>query len=194
MHKAKHNIGLYFGSFNPVHVGHLALANYLVENSAIDELWFVVSPQNPHKHVNDLLDAQHRVKMLQLAIEEYDAFKVCTIELDLPTPSYSYKTLRELSVKYPHYQFTLIMGGDNLPKLSIWKNADEILNNYSILVYPRPNYPIDKSHLKSNIMLIEAPVFNIDSTAIRKGLHEGKRYPYLIPSKAYQYIVENKLY
>ena len=188
------NIGLYFGSFNPVHVGHLALANYIVENSILDEIWFIVSPQNPYKSKSDLIEALHRVNMLEASITNYSKFKVCDIELNLPTPSYSYTTLRELSKIHPTYNFTIIMGSDNLKELDRWKNIDEIINNYNILVYPRPGYEIKPDELNQNISSIDAPVFDIDSTTIRKGLKEGKNYPFMIPKEAHQYIYSNNLY
>lgn len=194
MAKKKRNIGLFFGSFNPIHVGHLALSNYIVENTIIEEIWFVVSPQNPFKQSNDLLEAKQRIKLLELSIKKYDKFKVKDIELGLPTPSYSYHTLRELRKINPEVHFTIIMGSDNLENLSKWKNVDEILNQNSVLVYPRTNYPLNKNTLSKSIDTIEAPVFNIDSTTIRKGLKEGKNYCFLIPNKAYKYIVRNHLY
>jgi len=191
--KAEH-IGLFFGSFNPVHVGHLALANYVVENTEIEEIWFVVSPQNPFKKSNDLLETKHRIKILELSIKRYEKFKVTDIELGLPTPSYTYYTLRELRNIHPEKHFTIIIGSDNLVNLSRWKNATEILEQNSVLVYPRPNYPINVKDLSKSIRIIEAPVFNIDSTSIRKGLNKGKNYCYLIPNEAYKYILKNNFY
>ncbi|WP_075590740.1 nicotinate (nicotinamide) nucleotide adenylyltransferase [Labilibacter marinus] len=188
------SIGLYFGSFNPVHIGHLALANYVVENSHLQEIWFVVSPQNPYKKSSELIEAKHRLRMLELSTQAYANFKVCDIELQLPTPSYTYNTLRELSKLHPDNNFTIIMGADNLPALSRWKNSEEILSNYSFMVYPRPGYEINEDDILENVSVIEAPVFEMDSTSIRKGLKEGKNYPYLIPQEAYKYIIEKKLY
>ncbi|MGQ1783564.1 MULTISPECIES: nicotinate (nicotinamide) nucleotide adenylyltransferase [unclassified Saccharicrinis] len=188
------NIGLYYGSFNPVHIGHLALANFIVENSALDEIWFVVSPQNPYKEASELAEAKHRVRMLELSIKDYTKFKVCSIELNLPTPSYTYATLRELSKLHPHNKFTVIIGGDNLPYLKRWKNAEEILANYSFMVYPRPGYNIDQHDLSDNIQVFYAPVFDIDSTSIRKGIRDGKDYRFLVPHEAFQYLIEKELY
>ncbi len=194
MEKGNNNIGLYFGSFNPVHVGHLALANFIVENSELDEIWFIVSPQNPYKSLSLLAGASHRVNMLELSIKNYSKFKVCDIELSLPTPSYTYATLRELSNSHPDFNFTIIIGGDNLADLKRWKNTEEILNKYAFLVYPRPGYDINKDELNENINIVYAPVFDIDSTTIRKGISEGKNYSYLIPKEAHNYIINNKLY
>ncbi len=187
-------IGLFFGSFNPVHVGHLALANFIVEQTNIDELWFVVSPQNPFKKSHHLIDATHRVQMLQHAIDSYSKFKVCDIELQLPTPSYTYKTLQELREKYSQTDFSIIMGSDNLEMLNKWAHIDEIIQHHSFLVYPRPGYPIVNHPKIKNIKVVEAPVFNIDSTTIRDGFRQHKDYRFLIPTEAYNYIHEHQLY
>ncbi len=193
MNKDNLNIGLYFGSFNPVHVGHLALANYIVENTHLDYIWFVVSPQNPFKKNSDLAKAEYRLKMLKDSVKGYDRFVVCDIELQLPTPSYTYLTLRELSNRYSH-NFTIIMGADNLPYLERWKNASEIIANHSFIVYPRPGYNIKDEYIIGNTTIIDAPVFNIDSSTIRKDISEGKNYRFLIPKEAYLFIQENNLY
>ncbi len=188
------NIGLFFGSFNPVHVGHLALANYIVENSELNEIWFIVSPQNPFKQTEDLIDSAHRVNMLKLSIRDYSSFRVNDIELNLPTPSYTYKTLIKLKEIHPDVRFTLIMGSDNLIKMHLWREIDDIQHQCSLMVYPRPDYPTENKNLNIIPTIINAPLFNIDSTSIRKGLHQGKKYQFLIPEQAYQYIIENKLY
>ncbi|WP_282037404.1 nicotinate (nicotinamide) nucleotide adenylyltransferase [Saccharicrinis aurantiacus] len=188
------NIGLFFGSFNPVHIGHLALANYIVENSNLNEIWFVVSPQNPFKKSNDLIDTKHRITMLELCVNNYSKFKVSAIEQELPSPSYSYVTLRELRKLHPDNNFSIIMGSDNLELLMKWKNIDEIIKNHNIIVYPRPGYPIINHDKVPNLDIVEAPVFNIDSTRIRKGILEGKNYGFLVPKNAYSYITKNNLY
>jgi nicotinate-nucleotide adenylyltransferase len=194
MPKERKHIGLFFGSFNPVHVGHLSLANYIIENTLLNEIWFVVSPQNPFKESRHLIDPAHRVNMLELSIQGYSAFKVCDIELKLSTPSYSYKTLQELERLYPSDNFTIIMGSDNLLTLDRWKNIEEILARYQIMVYPRPGYKMDKNQYLKQVVTVNAPVFDIDSTTIREGLKKGKDYRFLIPGQAYQYIKEKKLY
>jgi len=194
MANIKKHIGLFFGSFNPVHVGHLALANYIVENHEIEELWFVVSPQNPFKDSVGLIQAEFRVDMLKESIHDYDKFKVCDIELNLPTPSYTYNTLIELFKQNPNTDFTIIMGSDNLVSLKKWRNIDEILRICSIIIYPRPGFPILNELISGNISVMEAPVFDISSTLIREGLLEGKNYSFLVPKKAHDYIVKHGLY
>lgn len=186
--------GLFFGSFNPVHIGHLALANYIAENSELDEVWFIVSPQNPFKKSSDLIDTKHRINMLELCIKKYPKFKVNGIELELPTPSYTYITLQSLRQKYPTHNFSVIMGSDNFALLSKWKNSSDIIKQHPIIVYPRPEYPIVIDKKIKDLNIIEAPVFNIDSTSIRKGIKTHKDYRFLVPEKAYEYILTHKLY
>jgi nicotinate-nucleotide adenylyltransferase len=165
MIKRKEHIALYFGSFNPVHVGHLALANYMAENISVDQIWFVVSPQNPHKESSELIDAVHRIKMLELSIHFYDKFSVCDIELHLPTPSYTYRTLRTLRKNYPDKHFSIILGGDNLQSFNRWKNTEEIIGQCIVYVFPRPGYEVSKSDVKKkHFKVIDAPFFDIDST------------------------------
>ncbi len=187
-------IGLYFGSFNPVHKGHISLADYITKHSSIQEVWFIVSPQNPFKMASELADSEHRLQMLQLSISSYKNLKVCDIELNLPTPSYTYKTLRELRAKYPNNHFSVIMGADNLPFLHRWKNADEILNQHSFIIYPRPGYTIDSKYIKENIETIDAPIFDYDSTSIREKIKLGESFDEVIPQGAYNYICDHKLY
>ncbi len=190
----KKKIGLYFGSYNPVHVGHLALANFIAENMDLDEIWFVISPHNPFKDSAGLIDAEHRVQMLNIAIQDYKKFKLCDLELTLPKPSYSYKTIREIKKLHPHHDLSIIMGSDNVINIHKWKNIDDILEYCTIIVYPRPGYPVDKDIHDSNIHFIEAPVFDIESTLIRKGIAEGKDYRFLLPYSVFDYIQIHKLY
>ncbi len=190
----KKQIGLFFGSFNPVHVGHLALANFIVENTSLEEIWFVVSPQNPFKKSHILIDASHRIEMLKLSIKDYLKFKVCDIELQLPTPSYTHKTLERLRELHTNSDFSIIMGADNLEMLMQWANVDDIIQHHGFMVYPRPGYPIIEHPEIKKLSIINAPVFNIDSTSIRKGIEEGKEYRFLIPTEAYHYIHKHKLY
>lgn len=187
-------IGLFFGSFNPVHVGHLALANFIAENTGLSQIWFIVSPQNPFKEENDLADTILRIKMLEASVRDYTKFKICDIELSLPTPSYTYLTLKELQKLYPDYNFTIIMGSDNLQQLHRWNSAEQIAQDYDLIIYPRPGFKIDNKHLNLRLEIIEAPVFNIDSTTIRQGIKLGKNYEFMVPKEAYDYIVKNGLY
>ncbi len=191
-HKKK--TGLYFGSYNPVHVGHLALANFIAENLHLDEIWFVVSPHNPFKDSSVLIEAEHRINMLNIATNDYPKFKVCDIELQLPKPSYTYKTIIEINRQYPDLDLSIIMGSDNVINIDKWKNIDDIMAQCQIIVYPRPGYIVNKEELSENFLFIEAPVFDIDSTLIRKGLSEDKDYRFLLPCSVYKYIKENNLF
>lgn len=167
-------VALYFGSFNPIHVGHLALANYLCEFGGVDELWFVVSPRNPFKQQADLMDDELRLLLVQLAIKDYPKFKACDVEFSMPRPSYTYHTLQRLHDLYPQYEFQLLMGADNWPNLANWFQGERILNDYNIIVYPRPGYEVAQEDLPLNVRLVEAPQFDVSSTFIRQSLAEGK--------------------
>ncbi len=187
-------IGLFFGSFNPIHCGHLIIANYIVEYSDIDELWFIVSPHNPLKNKSQLANEYHRLEMVNLAITDYEKFKVSDIEFHLPKPSYTIDTLTALSDQYPHYQFSIIMGSDNLATLSKWKNYNRILKNYSIIVYPRKNFNPDKNDYSEKVTIVDAPLIEISSTFIRKAIHEKKNVRFFVPEKVWQYIIDCNLY
>jgi len=165
-------IGLYFGSFNPVHIGHMAIANYILEFSEIDKLWFVVSPQNPMKNKASLLAENHRYELLNLAITDVSKYKVCTVEFNMPKPSYTIDTLTYLTEKYPENKFYLIMGADNLASFKKWKNYDVILKNYKILVYPRPGFDDLKLLSHKNIIKVNAPLIEISSSFIRKAIKQ----------------------
>jgi nicotinate-nucleotide adenylyltransferase len=161
-------VGLYFGSFNPVHDGHLAIANYMLEHAPIDELWFVLSPQNPLKNPNELWSNEKRFELLKSAIDGRFKMSVCTVEWDMPTPSYTIDTLKRLSELHPNTAFSIIMGADNLEKIDRWKSFKEILNQYKIFVYPRPN-TVPNAHFKHpNVTVFDAPLMTISSTEIRK--------------------------
>lgn len=188
--------GLLFGSFNPIHIGHLAVANYMLEYVPFNELWFVVSPQNPFKEEENLAPASHRLKMSQIAIQKDLRFKVSDIEFNLPKPSYTIHSLRKISETFPNHRFSLIIGSDNLQTLNRWYAAEEILHAFPIFVYPRPGYPLKgvSDDILSAVNLIEAPSLNISSTLIREGIKKGKKLPYLVPHGVFDYISENKLY
>ena len=181
----KNRIGLFFGSFNPVHVGHLALANFIAENTDLYQIWFILSPQNPFKEENELANTALRMKMLEASVRGYPKFKVCDIELNLPTPSYTYLTLKELEKIYPDFSFTIIMGSDNVQQLHRWNNAEQIAKDYDLMIYPRPGFKIENKHLSLRLEIVQAPVFNINSTTIRQGIKLGKNYEFLVPKEAY---------
>lgn len=190
------NIGLYFGTFNPIHIGHLAIANYLIESSNLDELWLVVTPHNPHKKKKTLLDDYQRLHMVHLAVDEYPKIKASNIEFHLPQPNYTINTLAHLSEKYPEATFSLIMGEDNLKSLHKWKNYQAILDDYNIMVYPRiaageiPTAFVN--HPKIN--RIQAPIIEISSTMIRNAISQGKDFRYFMHHKVHQYIDEMNFY
>ncbi len=187
------NIGLFFGSFNPIHIGHLAIANYIVEFTKIDQIWFVVSPHNPHKQKDSLLADNHRYYMTNLATEDDTRFMASNIEFNLPQPSYTINTLTYLKEKYPENKFSIIMGADNLATIDKWKNAEEILNSYSIYVYPRPGIdPIIPKY--ADITFVDAPIMEISASFIRQAIKNRKDVKYFLPAKVYQYIDEMNFY
>ena len=193
-------IGLYFGSFNPVHIGHMAIAGYMTEFAGLDEVWFIVSPQNPLKKKESLLGDHHRLFLAQLAIGDNDNIKASDIEFKLPVPSYTIDTLTYLKEKYNKYEFCLVMGEDNLYTLHKWKNADELAALYPIYVYPRPDSKrpssiiLDKILLTADIHHIEAPLMEISGTFIRNGIKAGKNMSYFLPPAVWKYIVDMHFY
>ncbi len=188
--------GLYFGSFNPIHIGHLAIANYMLEFTDLSELWFVVSPHNPLKTKSTLLNDRQRLEMVRLALGDDQRFRVSDIEFKLPKPSYTIDTLAYLEEKFPEREFTLIMGSDNLKTLHKWKNIENILTNYQIFVYPRPDYSADEKPFKvpNKITITRAPLMEISSVFIRKAIKDGKDVQYFLPEKVYEYIREMHFY
>ncbi|MBJ7429340.1 MAG: nicotinate-nucleotide adenylyltransferase [Bacteroidia bacterium] len=188
-------IGLLFGSFNPIHTGHLLIANYMVEYTELDKIWFVVSPQNPFKVNDELLDENLRLKMIEMAIADDNRFEACNIEFGMPKPNYTHLTLTTLTEKYPEHQFTPIIGGDNLQSFHLWKNYESILENYQLFVYRRAGFhenPLLANHKK--ISLYEVPLLNISSTYIRETLQAGKSIRYLVPKVVKEFIVQHHLY
>jgi nicotinate-nucleotide adenylyltransferase len=186
-------IGLFFGSFNPVHIGHKVIASYLVDFTDLDKVMFVVSPQNPLKQKISLLDQYHRLQIIRAEIEDNSKLEVSDIEFDMPKPSYTIDTLVRLKEKYPENDYSIIMGSDNLQNFHKWKNYEQILEDYSVYVYPRPGYEISGSH--KNIHVIEGvPQMEISSSFIRKSIKEGKDISYLMPEKAWIYTDEMNFY
>jgi nicotinate-nucleotide adenylyltransferase len=188
------NVGLYFGSFNPVHIGHLAIANYMVEFTDIDQLWFVVSPQNPNKKKTNLLDDYQRLELVHRAVGNDNRLRASNIEFSLPRPSYTIDTLTYLKDQYPDYSFTILMGSDNLEYFHKWKNYEAITKNYHVIVYPRPGFNPDKIKSFSNITMVNAPLMEISSTFIRNSIKEGKNIKYFLPQKVFEYIEEMNFY
>lgn len=190
------SIGLFFGSFNPIHLGHVNLAEFIFEFSGVDEIWFVVSPQNPLKENKTLIEEHHRLKMVELAIEGKEYMKASDIEFSLPKPSYTIDTLQNLIEKYPEDNFILIIGSDNVAIFDQWKDYETILEEYSILVYPRKNFDFEPFEEKYPDMHLidEAPLFEISSTEIRLLIQKNEDVSKWIHSSVYQYIKENKLY
>ena len=186
-------IGLFFGSFNPIHIGHKVIASYLVDFTDLDKVMFLVSPQNPLKQKTSLLDQHHRLQIIRAEIEDNSKLAVSDIEFDMPKPSYTIDTLVRLKEKYPENDYSIIMGSDNLQNFHKWKNYEQILEDYSIYVYPRPGYEISGSH--KNIHVIEGvPQMEISSSFIRKSIKEGKDISYLMPEKAWIYTDEMNFY
>lgn len=187
--------GLYFGSFNPVHIGHLAIANYMVEFTGLDEFWFVVSPQNPHKQKANLLNDYDRLEMVKLAVEGDDRLQVSDIEFFLQKPSYTVDTLAYLKDRYPNRIFKILMGSDNLENFHKWKNFDVILENYGVLVYPRPGFDKEKVQPHKNILIAEnAPQMEISSSFIRNAIKNGKDVRHFLPPKVWEYIESKGFY
>jgi nicotinate-nucleotide adenylyltransferase len=186
-------IGLYFGSFNPVHHGHLIIANYIRQYSDLDQVWLVISPQNPFKPSQGLLNEYHRFHLVQLALEGEKDLKAVDIEFRLPKPSYTIHTLAYLEEKYPDHRFSIIMGSDSYQNLDKWKNADVLMSRYAFYVYPRPGFPL-RSDLPLQPVVLEAPMLEISATRIREMLRSGKSIRYLVPDAVQEEIERNHYY
>jgi nicotinate-nucleotide adenylyltransferase len=189
-------IGLYFGTFNPIHIGHLIIANHMAEHADLDQIWMVVTPHNPLKKKSTLLDDYHRLQMVHLATEDFPKIKPSDIEFKLSQPNYTVNTLAHLQEKYPNHEFSLIMGEDNLKSLHKWKNYEVILKHHDIYVYPRISSEGENLDLKNHpkIHLIDAPVVEISSTNIRNTIKKGKNVKPLLPHKVWEYIDHNNFY
>lgn len=189
-------IGLYFGTFNPIHVGHLTIANHMAEYSDLDQVWFVVTPHSPFKKKSSLLDNHHRFQMVDRAVEFYPKLRASNIEFSLPQPNYTINTLTYLEEKYPDYEFALIMGEDNLKSLHKWKNHELILERHHIYVYPRISDGKVESRFDnhSKIHLINCPIMQLSSTFIRKAIKDGKNIRPMLPEHVWSYLDEMNFY
>ena len=192
----KKKVGLYFGTFNPIHSGHLIIANYMVEFSELNEVWMVVTPHNPFKKKSSLLDNHHRLEMVYKACEDYLNLKPSDIEFGLPQPNYTVNTLIQLEEKYPDMEFALIMGEDNLKSFHKWKNYEVILERYSIFVYPRISEGLVESEFLAHekITRVPAPIIELSSTFIRKAVKEGKNIRPMLPEKVWEYLDKMNFY
>lgn len=189
------NIGIFSGSFNPIHIGHLILANYIVEFTDIEEVWFLVSPRNPFKQQSELLDEDKRLEMVQLALKQYPKLKASDFEFSLPRPSYTIHTLSRLKEAYPQHAFNLIIGSDNWSVFENWKNYEQIIENYAIKIYPRLGHRISiQPRQRKSVEALDAPVIEISSTFIRESIAEGKDIKAFLPEGIYEYINNNDLY
>lgn len=187
------NIGLYFGSFNPIHIGHLIIANHVLNETSINKIWFVVSPQNPLKESKTLLNEFDRLHLVRLATQDDNRIKCSDIEFNLPKPSFTSNTLICLAEKYPEHQFSLIMGSDSYQNLDKWKNYEAIINNYSIYVYKREGYDIRRA-LGNAPLILNAPIIQISASQIREYIRSGKSIRYLVPENVREEIETRKFY
>ena len=186
-------IGLYFGSFNPVHVAHLIIANHILNETDIERIWFVVSPQNPFKKEAGLLNEYHRLHLVRLATEDDTRIKASDIEFTLPKPSYTINTLTYLSEKHPEHSFAVIMVSDSFQNFNNWKNYEAIIKNYPIYVYLRPGFDI-RDKLGADLRILEAPLLQLSATQIRKYIREGKPVRYMVPDKVLEEIEKGGYY
>jgi nicotinate-nucleotide adenylyltransferase len=187
-------IGLYFGSFNPIHHGHLIIANFFLYNTDLKQIWFIVSPQNPLKPSHGLLNEYQRLYLVQLAVEKEPRLKASDIEFRLPRPSYTIDTLTYLQEKYPSYDFTVIMGSDSLENLHRWKNYRQIIDHYELLVYTRPGHPAMEFKDNEKVTFMKAPLLEISATHIRDSVKNGKSIRFLVPDKVCDEIERNSYY
>lgn len=187
-------IGLFFGSFNPIHVGHLVIANYMAQYTDLQKVWLVISPHNPLKEKSTLLDDKQRLALVKIAIENNSKLKASDIEFKLPQPSYTITTLLHLKEKYPEHEFALIMGSDNLSTFHKWKNYEEILKYHQLYIYPRPLQSSENYKQHPQVNFIDAPVMEISSTFIRQAIADKKDVRYLLPDNVYEYVKEMHFY
>lgn len=186
-------IGLYFGSFNPVHVAHLIIASHILNETGIEKVWFVVSPQNPFKTESGLLNEYHRLYLVKLAAEGDNRIKASDIEFSLPKPSYTVTTLAYLEEKHPEHTFSIIMGSDSFQNLHKWKNYEVIVQDYDLYVYKRPGYEV-LNHLNARLHIVDAPLLQLSATQIRKYIKEGKSIRYMVPDNVREEIEKGGYY
>ncbi len=189
-------IGLYFGTFNPIHVGHLIIANHLAEHSDLDQIWMIITPHNPFKEKKTLLDDYQRLHLVNLATEDYPKIKPSDFEFKLPQPNYTVNTLAHLQDKFPQHKFSLIIGEDNLKNLHKWKNYETILENHEVYVYPRISSDLENIQFKNHpkIHIVNAPIVEISSTFIRENIKNRKNVQPLLPNKVWEYIDKSGFY
>lgn len=186
-------IGLYFGSFNPVHIAHLIIASHVLNETGIEKVWFVISPQNPFKEESNLLNEYHRLHLVRVATEDDNRIKASDIEFSLPKPSYTVTTLAYLSEKYPEHEFSIIMGSDSFQNLAKWKNYEVIVKNHRIYVYKRPGFEIE-NHIGAMLTILDAPLLQLSATQIRRNIGEGKSIRYMVPDKVLDEIERSNYY
>jgi len=187
------HIGLYFGSFNPIHIGHLIVANHIVENTEIDKVWFVVSPHNPLKEAHSLLNEYDRLHLVELAIQDNMKFRASNVEFHLPKPSFTIDTLTYLAEKFPLEKFSIIIGSDSFQNIHRWKNFEQLVANYSFIIYKRPGFEIKDAH-NADITVMDAPLLDISATYIRQQIREKRSVRYLLPDPVFRYVEENRYY
>ncbi len=192
--KNRHKTGLFFGSFNPIHIGHMILAEFMVEHTPLVDVWFIVSPQNPLKEKQTLLADHHRLAMVNIAVEDDSRMRSSNIEFKMPQPSFTIDTLTYLGEKYPDRQFILLGGTDILPSFHKWKNYQELLRQYEIYIYNRPHYDPGEYRNHPSITFYDAPLIEISASFIRDSIRKGKDVRYMLPEKVYRYIREMHFY
>lgn len=191
---SKQQTGLYFGTFNPIHIGHTAIANYIKSYANLDELWFVISPQSPFKKEQKIADDRHRLEMVRLAIDNTPGYRVSDIEFSMPKPSYTIDTITYLKEKYPKRNFSLIMGSDNLATIHKWKNYTELLKQCQLIVYPRPGFDNNKPKVECNSLIVDAPLIDISSSFIRQAIADKHDVRFFLSPKVWSYIYDLQLY
>jgi nicotinate-nucleotide adenylyltransferase len=187
------HIGLYFGSFNPIHVGHLIIANHILNHSDIDKVWFVLSPHNPLKDSHSLLNEYDRLHLVELAIKDNPKFRASNVEFRLPKPSYTIDTLTYLREKFPLEQFYVIMGSDSFQNIHRWKNYELLLAQYPVIVYRRPGFEVELPK-EGNVQVLDAPMLDISASFIRNEIKAKRSVQYLLPDPVWEYILENRYY